>query len=112
MKPEIKARWVEALRSGRYKQGRGALRMKDDTYCCLGVLCDLIDPEGWGDVGCLPETPIYAWSRASEELAYDYLPEDLRDEVGLDEEDQSNLTCMNDDGTSFGEIADYIEKKC
>jgi len=32
---------VAALRSGRYAQGRGALKRQrpDDRYCCLGVAC-------------------------------------------------------------------------
>jgi hypothetical protein len=42
---EIKAEWLEALRSGEYQQGREnlAVRREDGsmTYCCLGVLCDL-----------------------------------------------------------------------
>ena len=33
-------RWVEALRSGEYKQGTGRLRSGDE-YCCLGVACDV-----------------------------------------------------------------------
>ena len=49
MKPDIKAQWVTALRSGHYKQGHGFLRQPDDydaqtepdRFCCLGVLCDL-----------------------------------------------------------------------
>jgi len=45
MKPEIKARWVEALRSGKYEQGRGALRSDTNQFCCLGVLCDLYAKE-------------------------------------------------------------------
>lgn len=36
-------KWIEALRSGKYRQGKGALAMKDKskhaTYCCLGVAC-------------------------------------------------------------------------
>jgi hypothetical protein len=40
MNPEVKARWVAALRSGEYKQGKGALRL-NNKFCCLGVLCDL-----------------------------------------------------------------------
>jgi hypothetical protein len=43
---EIKAQWVQALRSGEYKQGQGALRSDDNTYCCLGVLCDLAVKDG------------------------------------------------------------------
>lgn len=40
MKPEIKKLWLAALRSGEYEQGRRVLR-REDTFCCLGVLCDL-----------------------------------------------------------------------
>jgi hypothetical protein len=47
MKPEIKQRWVEALRSGDYKQGRGYL-LQSGEYCCLGVLCDLAGKDGVG----------------------------------------------------------------
>lgn len=45
MKPEIKKRWIEALRSGKYNQGRGYL-CKDDSFCCLGVLCELAMEDG------------------------------------------------------------------
>lgn len=40
MRPDVKAKWITALRSGEYRQGRGSLR-EHDAYCCLGVLCDL-----------------------------------------------------------------------
>lgn len=45
--PELKSKWVAALRSGKYKQGKYRLRKKDETYCCLGVLCDITDPTKW-----------------------------------------------------------------
>ena len=75
MKPEIKQRWVAALRSGHYKQGPSALR-RDDRFCCLGVLCDLAVQDGvanWftiasGDyTSCLdeferPPRPVLDWS--------------------------------------------------
>lgn len=41
MNTELIEKWVEALRSGDYKQGRQALRNKYNEYCCLGVLCDI-----------------------------------------------------------------------
>jgi hypothetical protein len=37
---DIKQRWVSALRSGNYTQGRAGLRT-EGKHCCLGVLCDL-----------------------------------------------------------------------
>lgn len=46
IKPEIKKRWIEALRSGEYEQAIGVLRKTDGVgrqrYCCLGVLCDVV----------------------------------------------------------------------
>ena len=30
-------RWVAALRSGNYAQGRGCLRSADDEFCCLDL---------------------------------------------------------------------------
>lgn len=33
-------KWVEALESGEYKQGKGWL-VVNDSYCCLGVACVL-----------------------------------------------------------------------
>lgn len=40
MKKEIKEKWLEALRSGEYKQAHARLKT-GQTFCCLGVLCDL-----------------------------------------------------------------------
>lgn len=40
--------WVDALRSGKYQQVRNALRTPDG-FCCLGVACDIDDPESWGE---------------------------------------------------------------
>lgn len=34
--PIVKAKWVTALRSGRYRQGQGFLNC-GGKYCCLGV---------------------------------------------------------------------------
>lgn len=49
MRADIKRRWVDALRSGEYKQGKYRLAQSngDDKvgYCCLGVLCDLVKNE-------------------------------------------------------------------
>ena len=42
-----RAKWVKALRSGKYRQGSGCLRPYGGRYCCLGVanaVCKLGDP--------------------------------------------------------------------
>lgn len=46
-KPENMKLWVEALRSGEYKQGKGQLAIrKEDTFCCLGVACEIAAKNG------------------------------------------------------------------
>lgn len=49
LKKKYKDKWLKALRSGRYEQGKGALHVASlashDTYCCLGVICkELVKP--------------------------------------------------------------------
>lgn len=48
MKEHIKDKWIAALLSGEYKQGRTRLKTQDGGFCCLGVLCDLASEEGVG----------------------------------------------------------------
>lgn len=37
-------KWVDALRSGKYEQGKHRLRT-GDMFCCLGVACDVFKKE-------------------------------------------------------------------
>jgi len=50
MKADIKTKWLAALRSGDYKQGKGMLKYENIAgemeYCCLGVLCELAIADG------------------------------------------------------------------
>ena len=39
-------KWIEALESDEYEQTTGSLR-NADTYCCLGVACDISDMGEW-----------------------------------------------------------------
>lgn len=108
MNPEIKSKWLAALRSGEYKQGKGQLR-KEDNFCCLGVLCDLHAKE------------------TEQKWEVDYvggnylnhcgnLPLAVRDWAGLGsanpkiEGDWLSNYNDNEPGKSFAEIADLIEK--
>ena len=113
MKKEIKEQWVKALRSGDYVQGTGHLRL-DNSFCCLGVLCDLAEKQKICKVkrdidglylfddssGGLPAT-VLEWaglSRYGPEVEYQGFYEEL---AWLN--DYENLT--------FDQLADLIEKQ-
>jgi hypothetical protein len=44
MDPEVKAKWLVALRDPETKQTKGCLR-RGDSFCCLGVLSDIYAKE-------------------------------------------------------------------
>ena len=103
MKPKIKERWLAALRSGRYAQTTHSLR-DDAGFCCLGVLCDVFDPDAWehgktygGAMGVLPTSVVEAT---------DLPDEDADVTVG---ERRTTLSNLNDEGYTFAEIAELIE---
>ncbi len=106
MNPEIKQKWIDALRSGRYKQSRYALRSvgsNDKSYCCLGVLCDIIDPKGW--VGSNYQMFYY-----NGEIVMNYLPQTLMENLEIQTSNMGELVKLNDSNSyNFNEIANYIE---
>lgn len=113
MKPEIKAKWVAALRSGEYKQGHGALRY-EDSFCCLGVLCDLAAREG---VGAWREDGTFATSDDSFDVSASLPPKAVGQWAGLMDPNphvtlgvsRNALSGLNDNGDTFAVIADLIE---
>jgi hypothetical protein len=109
MNPEDKTRIVDALRSGRYQQGRGYLRPSDNRFCCLGVMCDVLKDEMDGEW----ERVSTVWHFKDKSQPYSrhdtHLPDSLVFRLGLSGV-QSNLMQMNDGGLTFTEIADYLEK--
>ena len=54
MNKKLKAAWIKALKSGRYKQARDALKEESAVphgkpgYCCLGVLATISKAGKWG----------------------------------------------------------------
>lgn len=96
MDAELKAKWLAALRSGKYAQGDGKLRGTNGRFCCLGVLCDVYDPTRW------QEHDRDACFQYSSNTAF--LPTELADGI-----EEYTLTTMNDNGVPFAEIADWIE---
>lgn len=96
MKPTIQ-KWVNALRSGKYKQAKGTLYDEEtDGYCCLGVYCKVVTKDSKSYLSEGSEGP---------EEAYDKFDRILGHEL------KHKLIGMNDKGKSFAEIADVIEEK-
>ncbi len=104
-------KWVEALRSGKYKQTRSVLRDRVG-FCCLGVACDLY----------AQEHPRAKWEDGYFMDKADTLPKTVQKWLGLRVEDGStdaeSLVDFNDGNKdldvrphTFNEIADIIESK-
>lgn len=96
--------WIEALRSGKYKQTTRLLKDSKGGMCCLGVLCEISDSSRWHN---------HQWGGE----ATDALPKELRDGLGFKSRSgdirlpfsAESLTSLNDSGLTFSQIADVIE---
>jgi len=116
MDPKIKRKWLAALRSGEYVQGKGNLLSIEESgehsFCCLGVLCDLHSRETgqkW-EVKKYDNvfSGLYNVSRYLENC--NILPSAVEKWAG-DNIPNWTLADMNDNGKSFKTIANYIEKE-
>lgn len=111
MNPKYKQDWIDALRSDKYKQGKGRL-CSDEGFCCLGVLCDVKDPSKWVKLSVTRDpigTSKYMWSK-DDGMVYG-LGEDQMEELDITSEQHGKLIELNDNlGYNFERIADYIEK--
>lgn len=113
-------RWVEALESGKYKQTTVSfLKYKDDGFCCLGVLCDLENPNWIGyNTSIEDKITAYRWVDSNnEQHGVTYPPNFVLFKYGLIDnidsingERYSKYAKMNDTGKSFLEIAKEIRK--
>lgn len=122
MNPEIKTLWVEALRSGKYKQGDGKLRKigtdtGEDLHCCLGVLCDLAVDAGVVQ-RYLDDDDIYVYYTPAGNKSREFLPTAVQTWAGFRYGDNSptiapigeSLVGLNDNGKPFTLIANVIEE--
>jgi len=126
MNEEVKKKWIAALRSGEYEQGQSRLRPSEDTYCCLGVLCDLYVKETgigeWRDDDVAFQygrfKDAYIFRHPDEEAVRSHLPNkvlewaDMETEMGkirLASGKNTTLILLNDRGSSFEEIAQALE---
>jgi hypothetical protein len=131
MNRRIRDMWVAALRSGEFKQGRGWLRQADpkdtpDSFCCLGVLCEIFrretgegvwaekaqdhDNHRCGEFNFKLSPLSYSDSLTPAEVA-DWAEMGCRDPWMDDERyGERSLSGLNDDGVDFQTIADVIER--
>lgn len=103
MNPDIKAKWVAALRSGTFVQGKEHLKRESTggaTFCCLGVLCEV------AGVALIKSITDYY---TEDNPMSAYLGVKAMKAIGLSPAEQDTLARMNDEGTPFSVIADYIE---
>lgn len=103
MDRELRDRWVADLRSGKHRQATGYLHPFREGYCCLGRLCEV--------VGLEKTRYGRAWLYTLDQVsATATLPFTLARRVELDYQTITLLQTMNDTGSTFAEIADYIEQ--
>lgn len=118
----VKEAWLNRLRSGKYKQGQGAL-FDGKSHCCLGVLCELYkDVKGgeWiqdgssyelmGEGGVLPDK-VMKWAGLKGANPYVTLYEGTPDETiaSLSELNDADVT-IKGKRLRFKGIAKIIEK--
>lgn len=104
MNKKVAMKWVKALRSGKYLQGKERLQ-NGDTYCCLGVLC-AIAPKGLAFIESdntilghtlLNQCKVLKWAG-------------LKSGKGYYKDGSYSLVGDNDRGKSFEKIANIIEQ--
>jgi hypothetical protein len=127
MNPEVKAKWIAALRSGKYRQVKETLKKRNGGMCCLGVLCDVYAKEN-------PQNKEAKWEYGSTSKAYSFLnsegdlPVSVYEWAGLENHDPNTgvqkftddhdrnythtFSSLNDNaGYTFEQIAQIIEEK-
>lgn len=101
MQPEWKAKWLDALKSGEYLQGRGRLCV-GGQYCCLGVLAEIM--------GALRPDPCRPRAKVTLEGNLGYLDGATLDKARLPVSEQNSLAILNDISSDFLPTIEYIEK--
>ena len=122
MKKEIAKKWVKALRSGKYKQGKGYLKQftskNKPRHCCLGVLCELYDQQMKKNHKKTLHSEHMVSIAGTEFIRLDHhdggLPTIVKKWAGISHclgmIKDVYLADLNDDGKKFSTIANIIEK--
>jgi len=108
---KLQKKWIKALRSGKYKQGRNYLRTNKNEFCCFGVLCDISEDNAeWrfrpqhSAYSIVIEYPTQKLNFASMSMP----PLELTKEVGLKPSEVNQIVKMNDSGASFEGISNKL----
>lgn len=121
MNKTVAKMWAKALRSGKYRQGKHYLKQRrgDDTlHCCLGVLCELhnesMKRQSKRGVSVTEEQDKFSFADENK-----YLPSKVVKWAGIGCEigtfrsgnnKEMSLSELNDNGRSFRQIAQIIER--
>lgn len=110
MNPEVRAKWLDALYSGHYKQAHGSLEVikpEEAGHCCLGVLCDVAikndvgivrkpgtnrfnqEDVWYGDPAVEPDEIRYGHGHDTQPISISVLPERVVEWAGLHEPNPS-----------------------
>ena len=109
MNPQIKQKWVDALRSGGYQQTQRYLRT-DNGFCCLGVLCDLYAKENNVEWNLVNNGHNYEFQDKESHLPSSVVEwSGVEDSNPLVNDKTESLANLNDRGSTFNVIADVIE---
>lgn len=116
--------WCQALRSGVYYRAEGYLKRRragfeSTLHCCLGVACELFDPQalvlGSSDAEALlmrrdADTVDWTWYVMIDGSPHSAaLPESVSQLLDLSQDDCDTLAILNDHDWSFRDIADLLE---
>jgi hypothetical protein len=101
--------WVEALRSGKYKQAQSCLRNHRGAMCCLGVACEISGLGSFKSDGVFVDTEGRSSDQNLTPLVKSWLG--LKGEGGAWGDDGKSLWYRNDHGAPFSDIADIIESE-
>lgn len=130
MKKAIAEKWINALRSKEYKQGKDYLcqaymkkgKATQFTHCCLGVLCDMYNKEHTGkDKLKVNELTGPNWNAVLFNDKAETLPRKVMKWAGIKSDigelkegwtkkNYDSLAEMNDCGESFKTISNVVEK--
>lgn len=96
MDPELKAKWLEALRDEENKQIRGAFA-SDSGYCCLGLLHRIETNSNWRSKDFSKFDGYFSSERNGTK------------QCGLSEEEDILIDMNDKQEKTFLEIADWVE---